>query len=136
MSDPVIKQKTQVETKKSLVLRARKNFIFPKFYASSVGNCPLSHRFLPATNLCGIIMDRIVVVVAMVVVVWSGLHSESVTNRTGAESLSFYYPCMAAVLFGYNVGSNDVETALGFFIQNHRIRALCGARCMGNAIGM
>ena len=62
---------------------------------------------------------------ALQVVVWKSTHSGSVANRTRAEGLSFYYP--AAVMPGSDTGSDGVEPASGFVIQNRQ--TLCSVWC-------
>ena len=53
----------------------------------------------------------------VVVVVWKGIHSGAVTNRTGAEGLSFYYP---------NCCTDQIHRVLSS--KTVRPRAACGAR--------
>ena len=69
----------------------------------------------------------------VVVVDWKDNHSGSVINRTGAESLSFYYPRLlycpdqmltVVVLYQHRVSSSKTVRPL----------ASCGDRCMGHAI--
>ena len=69
----------------------------------------------------------------VVVVVWKGIHSRSNTNRTGPESLSFYYPRL--------LYRQDQMLAV-MLLSQHRVsssktvrpRAPYGARCMGHAV--
>ena len=67
------------------------------------------------------------------VVVWRGIHSRSDTNRTGAESLSFYYPrllyslnqMLAVMLLSqYQISSSKTV----------KPRALCGAQCIEHTV--
>ena len=68
----------------------------------------------------------------IIVVVWKGIHSRSDTNRTGAESLSFYYPrllycpdqMLAVMLLSQHRASSS---------KTVRTRVACGARCKGHA---
>ena len=62
-----------------------------------------------------------------------GIHSRSDTNRTGAESLSFYYPrllyCLDQMLAVMSLSQHRVSSS-----KTVRPRAPCGARCIGHAV--
>ena len=62
-----------------------------------------------------------------------GIHSRSDTNRTGAESLSFYYPrllhCLNQMLAVVLLSQHRVSS-----FKTVRPRAPCGARCIGHAV--
>ena len=62
-----------------------------------------------------------------------GIHSRSDTNRTGAESLSFYYPrllhCLNQMLAVMLLSQHRVSS-----FKTVRPRAPCGARCIGHAV--
>ena len=67
------------------------------------------------------------------VVIWKGIRSRSDTNRTGPESLFFYYPkllyCPNQMLAAMLLSPNRVS-----LFKTLRLRSLFGARCMGHAI--
>ena len=62
-----------------------------------------------------------------------GIHSRSDTNRTGANSLSFYYPrllhCLDQMLAVMSLSQHRVSSS-----KTVRPRAPCGARCIGHAV--
>ena len=62
-----------------------------------------------------------------------GIHSRSDTSRTGAESLSFYYPrllhCLSQMLAVVLLSRHRVSSS-----KTVRPRAPCGARCIGHAV--
>ena len=62
-----------------------------------------------------------------------GIHSKSDKNRTGAESLSFYYPrllyCLNQMLAVVLLSQHRVLSS-----KTVRPRAPCGARCIGHAV--
>ena len=62
-----------------------------------------------------------------------GIHYRSDTNRTGAESLSFYYPkllhCLNQMLAVVLLSQHRVSSS-----KTVRPRAPCGARCIGHAV--
>ena len=62
-----------------------------------------------------------------------GIHSRPDTNRTGAESLSFYYPrllhCLDQMLAVMSLSQHRVSSS-----KTVRPRAPCGARCIGHAV--
>ena len=62
-----------------------------------------------------------------------GIHSRSDTNRTGAESLSFYYPrllyCLDQMLAVMSLSQHRVSSS-----KTVRPRAPRGARCIGHAV--
>ena len=62
-----------------------------------------------------------------------GIHSRSDKNRTGAESLSFYYPrllhCLNQMLAVVLLSQYRVSS-----FKTVRPRAPCGARCVGHAV--
>ena len=67
------------------------------------------------------------------VVIRKGIHSRSDTNRTGAESLSFYYPrllyCTDQMLAVMLLSQHRLSSSKAV-----RPYAPCSARCMGHAI--
>ena len=62
-----------------------------------------------------------------------GIHSRSDTNRTGAESLSFYHPrllyCLNQMLAVVLLSQHQVSSS-----KTVRPGAPCGARCIGHAV--
>ena len=62
-----------------------------------------------------------------------GIHYRSDTNRTAAESLSFYYPrllhCLNQMLAVVLLSQHRVSSS-----KTVRPRAPCGARCIGHAV--
>ena len=64
-----------------------------------------------------------------------GIHSRSDTNRTGAESLFFYYPGLLQCL-------NQDQMLAVMLLSQHRVsssktvrpRSPCGARCIGHLL--
>ena len=62
-----------------------------------------------------------------------GIYSRSDTSRTGAESLSFYYPrllhCLNQTLAVVSLSQHRVSSS-----KTVRPRAPCGARCIGHAV--
>ena len=62
------------------------------------------------------------------------IHSRSDTNRTGAESLSFYYSrllhCLNQMLAVVSLSQHRVSLS-----KTVRPRTPCGARCIGHAVG-
>ena len=64
---------------------------------------------------------------------FKGIHSMSDTNRTGDESLSFYYPrllyCLNQMLAVVLLSQHRVLSS-----KTVRPRAPCGARCIGQAV--
>ena len=62
-----------------------------------------------------------------------GIHSRPDTNKTGAEGLSFYYPrllhCLDQILAVMSLSQHRVSSS-----KTVRLRAPCGARCIGNAV--
>ena len=62
-----------------------------------------------------------------------GIHSRSDTNRTEAQSLSFYYPrllhCLNQMLAGILLRQHRVSSS-----KTVRPRAPCGARCIGHTV--
>ena len=63
----------------------------------------------------------------------NGIHFRSDTNRTGAESLSFYYPRLLHCL---NQMLEVVSLSQHRFLSSKTVRprAPCGARCIGHAV--
>ena len=64
-----------------------------------------------------------------------GIHFRSDTNRTGAESLSFYYPrllyCLNQMLVVMLLSQHRVSSS-----KTVKPRAPCGARCIGHGVSL
>ena len=62
-----------------------------------------------------------------------GIHSRSVTNRTGAEGLSFYYPGLLhrlnQMLAVMSLSQHQVSSS-----KTVRPHAPCGTQCIGHAV--
>ena len=73
---------------KAVVTLSTNNVITCGYYIHIIHQ---KYLFFQQTKDCFYMISAILLVV-VVVVVWKGIHSRSDTNRTGAKSLSFYYP--------------------------------------------
>ena len=114
---------------------------FPKFLSDGSWNRNKTwkkywlHFFVSAPHRCRFLPFGIKnkEVSKVVVVVWSGIHSRSDTNRTGAEGLSFYYPrllhCLDQTLAVMSLSQHRVSSS-----KTVRPRAPCGARCIGHTV--